>query len=289
MVQTVYGDILFFVNFCMDFQCLFLAAKLMRRPCFVKRTLIASALGAFYACAALFLQTAGVFAFLADCGVCLLMCFIAFWGAGVGVRRLSVSFLIYFGVSCAVGGVMSGMASLLTRAELPLGVGGELSAVSFFLLAVLGGALTLLWGRFCQRRAKGKRVDLTLALEGRRVAVRCMVDTANLLRDPVSGRPVALLDMRVAALLLPEALTDFFEAGDHVELTALPSELARRVRLIPTRTATGQALLPALAPDLALLDAGRGATAVELLIAPTHLAVDTDDYRALLPAELIVD
>lgn len=289
MEQTVYGDILFFVNFCMDFQCLFLTAKLLRRPFPVVRALIASALGALYACVALFLETAGIWAFLADCGVCLLMCVLSFYGGTAGVRRIMLSFLIYFATSFAVGGVMSGMASLLSRLKLPLGTGESLSSGVFFLLAVLGGVVTFLWGRFCQRRARGKRVDLVLAFEKRRLPIRCMVDTANLLRDPVGGRPVALLDSRAAKGFLPDVLLRAAAQGDYKALATLPEELMRRVRLIPAKTATGGGLLFALAPDAASIDAGHGLFEVELLIAPVELAIDHDDFSALLPAELIVE
>ena len=289
MEQTVYGDVLFFVNFCMDFQCLFLTAKLMRRPCHVWRTVLASALGALYACAALFFSVSGAVAFLADCGVCLGMCAISFLGEGGGLRRVGLSFLIYFGVSFAVGGVMSGMASLLSRAELPLGGGSGLSSVGFFLLAVLGGTVTFLWGRFCQRRAKGQRARLQLTFAGRSLAVDCLVDTGNLLRDPVSGVPVALLELRAAEGVLPLALLEVVRAGRYDGLASLERELARRVRLIPAGTATGRGMLFAVAPDRAVVDAGRGERLVELLVAPVPLAVDADDYRALLPAELIVE
>ncbi|MBR6726781.1 MAG: sigma-E processing peptidase SpoIIGA [Clostridia bacterium] len=290
MEQTVYGDILFFVNFCMDFQCLFLTAKLMRRPFGVWRSVAAAVLGALYACVALFLSTAGLWAFLADCGVCLMMCVLAFYGADAGVRRVGIAFLIYFGVSFAVGGVMSGIASLLSHIEMPVGAAGQgVSSPMFFLLALFGGGATLLWGRFCQRRAKGKRAELTLSLGEQRLTVRCMVDTANLLRDPVSGRPVVLIDSAVAASLLPEPLLTAAAKGDCSALTHLPTELVRRVRLIPAKTATGGGMLFALTPDSAMLNAGRGAAAVELLIAPVPLAVERDDYAALLPAELIVD
>ena len=60
MEQTVYVDLLFLVNFCMDFQCLFLAGKLLHRPFHVWRALIFASLGAVYAVAALFLSTSRV-------------------------------------------------------------------------------------------------------------------------------------------------------------------------------------------------------------------------------------
>lgn len=287
MEQTVYGDILFFVNFCMDFQCLFLTAKLLHRPFPLWRSLLASALGALYACVALFLSVSGVFALVADCGVCLLMCVCVFWSAHSSAFSLLLPFAVYFGTSAAVGGVMSGMAALLSHVDVPIGGGGaELSSGAFFLLALLGGAATFLWGRVCQRRAKGRRALLELTFDGEQGSFHCMVDTANLLRDPVGGRPVALIDATAAEAVLPKSLLETASGGCG-GIAALPVELARRIRLIPANTATGQGTLLAIAPDTAFLDAGQGRVPVELLVAPVSLSLEAEDCTVLLPAELI--
>ena len=289
MEQTVYGDILFFVNFCMDFQCLFLSGKLLHRPFPLLRGVLFSALGALYACAALFLQVSGVVAFLADCSVCFLMCLGVFLTREGGVRSVLAPFALYFGVSMAVGGVMSGIAALLSHIETPMGEGTEdMSSGAFFVLATLGGVATFLWGRMCQRRAKGKRAKLKLFYGGQQLSVHSMVDTANLLRDPIGGRPVILLDRRAARELLPRELLDALCHGERA-VAALPYELARRVRWIPTATATGSGLLLAIEPDRAVLDAGRGATEVEVLLTPVSLTVADREVKALLPAELIME
>lgn len=288
MEQTVYGDILFFVNFCMDFQCLFLTAKLLHRPFSVIRGAIFATLGALYACVALFLSVSGLWAFLADCGVCLLMCIGTFLQKEGKVRQVLLPFALYFGVSFAVGGVMSGIASLLSHIEAPMGdQGSQLSSGAFFLLALLGGVLTFLWGRLTQRRAKGKRAELTLCFEEKTLSVICMVDTANLLRDPVGGKPVVLLDRQAAQGLLPKEILHIAKQHDQSKLTDLSHELACRVRLIPARGATGQGLLLAVSPDRALLDMGKGAIEIDVLIAPVPLVTDGNDHKALLPAELI--
>lgn len=290
MEQTVYGDILFFVNFCMDFQCMFLTARLLHRPFPLWRGVIFSALGALYACAALFLAVPSRVAFVADCGVCLLMCVGVFYSRKGRARRVLLPFLLYFGVSMALGGVMSGMATLLSKADLPPGrEGGELSSVGFFLLAAFGGTATLLWGRLCQRRAKGKRAELTLTLAGKSRSFQCLVDTGNLLRDPVSGRPVALIDRRAAKGFLPEAVLTVAGERDAHGLTELPQELVRRTRLVPASTATGGGMLLGLLPDRAVLDTGRGGAEVALLIAPVALNASGEDCDVLLPAALITE
>ena len=289
MEQTVYGDILFFVNFCMDFQCLFLTAKLLHRPFSLLRGAIFATFGALYACIALFLSVSGLWAFLADCGVCFFMCIGTFLQKEGKLRHVFLPFALYFGVSFALGGVMSGIASLLSHIEVPMGSQGtELSSGAFFLLALLGGALTFFWGRLTQRRAKGKRVELKLSFEGKTLSFVCMVDTANLLRDPVGGKPVVLLDRKAAQGLFPKELLHIAEHHDQSKLSNLSLDLARRVRLIPASAATGNGLLLAIAPDRAVLDTGKGAFEIDVLIAPVALFTDGNDYKALLPAELII-
>ena len=287
MTKTVWGDLLFFVNFCMDFQCLFLSAKLLRRPFSVCRGALVSALGAVYAVAVLFWQTSGLSALLADLGVGLLMCMGVFLERDLKIRRILIPFGVYFVVSFAVGRAMSGMAALLSHVELPLGESSEVSSPFFFLLAAAGGVVTFLWGRFCERRTKGSRAMLRLVLEGREITLRCMVDTANLLRDPVSGKCVVIVsDTRLEALL-PQELAAVVAGGDPTTLSTLPLALARRVRLLPTAAVTGERLLMAVLPDRALVDDGSGPHPVELLVAFAPLAGNTDDCEALLPAELL--
>ena len=285
-MQTVYGDLLFFVNFCMDFQCLFLTAKLLHRPFFVWRCVLASALGALYACVALFCAASGGVALLLDLFVCAVMCALSFAVKGITLLRLLVPFGVYFGVSFAVGGVMSGMATLLSKIELPVASGqGEISSLGFFLLAAIGGLCTFLWGRFCQRRARERRGKLVLFFGQNKLRVCGLVDTANLLVDPVGGRPVVILDRRSAEKLLPKELC----TGESTVLPLLPTELARRVRMIPTKTVTGTGLLLSVLPDSATLDLGGGAVPVEVLLSVAPLEGIPSDCQALLPVSLLTE
>lgn len=285
--QTVYGDLLFFVNFCMDFQCLFLTAKLLRRPFLIGRSALFSAVGALYACVALFLPLRAGAALLLDLAVCALMCVGCFAEKKNSFLRLFTPFAVYFFVSAAVGGVMSAMASLVSRLDLP-GVrsGTSMSSFVFFLLAALGGLLTYAWGRFCSRRARGTRAMLTLTLHGKTLTVRGLFDTANLLCDPVSGRPVAVLEQRTASDWMPAAFP--VEAVSATTLlAALPEELTPCARLIPIQTVTGRGLLLALLPDKALIDTGEGPREAQLLVSAAPLSGAPSDCLALLPAALL--
>ncbi len=289
MEQTVYGDLLFFVNFCMDFQCLFLTAKLLRRRFSIPRAVLAAAFGALYACVALFLVTSGTVALLLDLLVCGLMCLLSFWEREHPLRAAFVPFALYFGVSAAVGGVMSGIATLLSRLDLPqIANGEEVSSGAFVLISAAGGALTFLFARLCQKRGNGTRATLTLELLGRRISVTGLVDTANLLIDPVCGRPVAILREETAREWVEGA---FPPRGtcDTLHMATLPPRLARRARLVPASTVMGEGLMLTFLPDHAWLDTGKGARSVELLVSAAALAAVPPDCAALLPAAVLTE
>ena len=287
MEKTVWGDLLFLVNFCMDFQCLFLTAKLLHRRFFAWRAALASALGALYAVAALFFQTAGGVAFLLDCLTCFFMCLMVFFEKRLTTVRVFLPFLVYFGVSFATGGAMSAMASLLSHVRTPLATEAEeISSGLFFLLAVAGGASTFLWARFTARRAVTERGMLRVGLLGKKITLNAMVDTGNLLTDPVGGKPVVMVRQALLLQLAP-AFRSLFEQASPVALATLPHELSRRVRLLHAQSAVGEKLLYAIVPDFAYLASGRGEEAVEVLLAPAALALGFDECEALLPAEMM--
>lgn len=287
MEKTVFGDLLFFVNFCMDFQCLFLAAKILHRPFSVWRAALSSAFGAVYAVAALFLSTSGVVAFFLDFAVCYLMCLFSFPPKRGGMGRVFCIFLVYFGVSFAVGGAMSGMASLLSHISLPISEGGDVSSGLFFLLAAVGGLSTFLWGRLSARRARETHATLRLTLDGVTADFFAMVDTGNLLVDPVSTRPVVLLTARAAKRLFSGPVLGLLTCGDPSFLASAPQETARRIRVCPTSGATGEGLLFAIAPDGATVVVGEREERVSVLVAPVSLHTGFDGAEALLPATLI--
>ena len=287
MEMTVWGDLLFLVNFCMDFQCLFLTARLLHRRFFAWRAALASAVGASYAVAALFLQTAGGVALFFDCLVCFLMCFTVFFEKRLTTVRVFLPFLVYFGVSFATGGAMSAMASLLSHVRAPLSSGvEEMSSGLFFLLAAAGGASTFLWARFTARRAVTERGTLRVGLFGKKMTLSAMVDTGNLLTDPVGGKPVVMVRQALLFEFAP-AFRAVLEQASPVALATLPHELSRRVRLLHAQSAVGEKMLYAIVPDFAYLANGHGEEAVEVLLAPAVLALGFDECEALLPAQMI--
>ena len=64
MGRVVYADLLFLVDFSMDFLCFFITARLLHRRFFFVRSILAAAIGGVYSVLALLVRFAAPLGFL---------------------------------------------------------------------------------------------------------------------------------------------------------------------------------------------------------------------------------
>lgn len=302
MPTDVYADILFLINAGMDCLCYLLTARLLRRHRHGWRLALASAAGGAYAVLALFLTLGQGAALALDIAVCLLLCRLALppppdASPGSRLGSLVTTGGVYLLVSLLMGGVMTGLYNLLNRAGCPEALTGAgedgPTAWLFALLALVGGGLSLWGGRLFRRTGSRQTALLTVWLGGRSVTLQALVDSGNLLADPLDGRPVVPVEIAaIAPLLSPELLACLREGDSAPErLCRLPE--ATRLRVIPAATATGQGLLIGLRPDrLTLRPTARGEELeVTALLAPLSLPpsgeAGSPSPQALIPSTLI--
>ncbi|MBO5270446.1 MAG: sigma-E processing peptidase SpoIIGA [Clostridia bacterium] len=291
MVRTVYADLLFLINFSMDFLCFFLVSRLFSRPIPLLRTLLASVFGGIYAVCSLFFPFRGPLLLLCDVLACALMCLVKEGRRGMSLRTWARETLLYTGVSMALGGVMTAVYSVLNDSGIADALEGESDGISgwfFFLLAAIGAGATLLGTRYFHRQKAAKYVTATVTLCGRTGIYLAMVDTGNALVDPISGRKAAALDRTAAEALLPETVTAHLDDVGEC-LSALPAEYRARARLLPVKTVTGEGILLAFRPDSCTVSSRDGkeredATPYDILIALAP--VEAEGVEMLLPATL---
>lgn len=151
-------------------------------------------------------------------------------------------------------------------------------------LALAGGRLVLDAAAAWWQLGRGTR-RLQVRLGGGQVALVGLVDTGNQLREPLSGRPVVVVEAAALGHLLPPAVAAAAAGpGDAQVLAALPPEWAARCRLVPYRAVgTDQGLLLAVWPDGLWVEGCAAPAYVALAPAPLDPG---GAYRALIPAGL---
>jgi hypothetical protein len=235
------------------------------------------------------MESGRIFSLLLDLFVCVLLCGVVFWSSARRWRGIWRVSLLYLLLSLVLGGIMTALFSLFNRLGLDEalskllstdGGGDGMEAWVFGLVALLGSGLTLWGGRFLRGGRVAAACHVTVSLDGRKTELEGLTDTGNLLRDPLSGRAVICADLRGLAAILPPDLAHYLSKGGDPSLLS-PSS-ARRVKVIPARTAAGERLLYGFLPDAVTLDKGDGAIGVEAVIAVTKLT----GIEAIVPAEL---
>lgn len=290
MGQTVYVDLFFLINFSMDFLCLFLSAKILCLRLSVARGLMGAAVGGLYAVLALFSPLGRIFSLCLDALVCFALCAIAFYRKGEG-RSLPLYALVLTAISMALGGIMTALFHLFNRSPLSEGLetveGDGLSVWVFGLLALISGWLTLMGGRFFAGRSAREKAEIELFYGGRSTRLSAMVDSGNLLREPISGRPCIVTDISALEGLLPAEILRAARKGDPSAMERISPRHVKNLRLIPTKTASGQGVLFGVRMEKITVDCGKGGRQVDALVALAELGKSAHESRALLPCELL--
>ena len=97
MTEEIYGDVLFLINFSMDFLSLFITGKIMHLKLKAWRVLVAASIGGVYGVEALFFPFDGIPLVFANIACAAVMCFIAFRSKGK-ISSVFLCCLLFYGV-----------------------------------------------------------------------------------------------------------------------------------------------------------------------------------------------
>ncbi len=206
--MVVYLDTLFFLDLVVDYLLLLSAARLVGAPLDRLRFACGALIGAAYS-ALLFLPEGEWLSHpLCKVGCAVLMVLTAFSRSG-DLLRLTV---VFFVLSCGLGGAMLAVELLLTRESLSLRDGVLYPPWNVTHVLIAAGAFWAVCSLVLRRVARhsaasGEIVPAILRREGHRVAISVLLDTGNTLTDPVTGKPVLVADWRVLCPLLPKGVS----------------------------------------------------------------------------------
>ncbi len=282
----VYVDILFLINFSMDYLCLYISAKILRRAVSAKRMILASLLGAIYSVVSVFLTAQPWLALLIDLLVCLSMCAVAFHTKGQFKKTL-LSSLLYFLVSMTVGGIMTALFNLVNKLDLPFDMadGDGLSVWGFALLAIIAGIFAIFGGNFIFKKKEIRDCQLKISFDGKEKIFNGMSDSGNLVRDPISGKPVIIIDRSLADGFVDTKILEDFISG-----VPSKSKAYSGMRIAPINTVSGKSVIVLLCADKISLIYNRGSKQESIqpdaMFALGDIGKSANGYDAIIPYSL---
>lgn len=234
--MVLYVDILFTVNWVIDFLLLHATARLLRLPHRRRRTVIGAAVGALTCLVVMLPPLSAWLAVAYKAATTLLVVWVAFGRQSLW-KRCGVMFLL----SDATAGAAVAVWWLFAPAGLAVVNGVVYMDVSPLLLIGCTATAYLLlcvYDRVVSRRdANGHTYQLRIAHADKAITLSAMYDSGNALREPFSGAAVAVVPYRALCEMLPPDWNPAFAAPP------------RGARLIPYTAVSGRGVLPAFCPQ----------------------------------------
>lgn len=291
----VYGDIFLAVNLLADGAILYAAGRLAGVRAQAWRLFLGALAGAVYAFGYLFPELSPFYAPAAKLTMSLVILAIAY--APQPPRAMLRLAAWLYACSALAAGAALGLASLGADTLLAPGAGGA-GSIPWWALAVLFLAFGLAVWQAAERvrgwlPSQPWYVPVEVVMDRKRLRCVGLVDTGHHLHDPLSGRPVLVVEFDAVAPLLPPELRGLFAGGDPERAAALLSACGagwtRRIRVLPFATLGGKSgLLFGFRPDLVAVggEGERQVTAGVTVAVVVERLAEGGEYQALVPPAL---
>lgn len=299
---VVYLDVVLVINWLLDYLLLWSTARFAQLNTNPRRLSLSSTCGALYALAPLLCGQSIAFSVGSRIAFSLLMVWLAY--SDLTVQTFVQAVIYFYLVAFVMAGAVLGAAYLfhasLDAYDLLSGLLAFLDHLPYgWLLAAAAAAVLLArWGAPALRKSFLNtffRVPVVIRFGEKNLAVYALVDTGNQLRDPLTQRPVIIVEYEVLQPLLPAAVRQSLRSGEEPDLRRLTEDLrgtpwAARFHLVPfTSIGRTRGMLLCFRPDeVVVVTRDRMVKVKDILVGIYHRRLSPQgNYRALLHPDVL--
>lgn len=294
MKPVVYVDVLFLLNFVINFLLLLTTKKVCKSAAKTWRLSLGALAGSIYAVLMFFPSLAIYYTLLAKLVFSAALIAISFpikrW------REFGRIILVFYAVNFSFAGAAFGLFYLTDFGST---IGAVMSNGIFYFDLPLGmllitslGAYLLIWvvqRIYAYKMSKaGTYYDIVIHYHGKQTLIHALLDTGNSLTDPLTGKPVIVAELNSLKVLFDDTVNDIFLKFQSDDMKLIPFMMEHmqahdNFRLIPfSSLGKENGLLLAFVPDaVELVTEGKNITDVLIGVYTKNLS-KTQDYKALL-------
>lgn len=246
MYTDVYVDVLFLINLSMDAISLYLTARLCSARFTIKRIVISSLVGALYSVLSVFCRFLPLIEIFLIIVVSFLMIVLAFDFSSFqeGVKYT----VVFYIASSVIGGIISSLYTLMMQVfdTKTLEAQNNVSLSMLAVVALLSIPLSMILTRLHGSGNMPKTTDLTIRVLGKSIKRIGMIDSGNLLVEPLSNKSVIVIGATEMKGILSDRFIDMALRGDISVSSLLPHRERTVFRIIPASSICGEGYLCAV-------------------------------------------
>lgn len=235
--MTIYVDVVLLENLCMNYIILFGTAYIIKIRIKQIRIILASLLGAVYAV----LAYAEIFPMYANLitKIILSICMIYIAFNPKKIKGLIKELIVFYLVSFALGGCAFALLYLVRPQDIFMKDGVYIGTYPLK-IALLGGIvgfiITYIAFKVVKTRITKNEIiyKAVVNIRGKQLEINVLLDTGNMLKDPISGDSVIMIEKNKLNSIFPEKILNNIDkilGGDLESTESL--EYRKRLRFIP--------------------------------------------------------
>ena len=207
--MTIYIDIIFLENIIMNFIILLSTGLVLREKISYIKIFIASTLGSIYVVVTYITNMKLLLGIFMKILLSIAMTYIAF--NSKKVKRHIKEILTFYLVSFVFGGAAIATIYFIKPQNILIKNGvyiGRYSTITILIGAILGFILVNIVFKIIKKKITKSELNCTMKIkfEGKEQIIKAMLDTGNMLKDPITRKPVAIIDSEIAEKILPKEL-----------------------------------------------------------------------------------
>ena len=272
---------MFLINFAIDYIILYSTAKTLFLKRNIFKILSGALIGGIY----------GIFAFEKSFVFnALTYIFVTFFILYVTFSKLNFKIVsTFYIISFLFGGISGYLNNLYGVIKMSNGffyIENNLLAV--LLGVVLSSFIVVISLKLIKRNTIKLRQIKTVDIfcDGKSVTVSGMLDTGNLLLDPITKYPVILVNFSDIKQIINEDLEKFLEENDNLCVN-INRRIINKIRLIPYKNSSSNDILKGFKPDYIVIKEEKERKITDVIIAVTYNKLsENNEFNAILNPQI---
>lgn len=238
--MTIYIDIIIVENLIMNYIILYATGLISKSKISHLRIFFASAIGAIYAIMGYISKLSIYSNMLVKIILSIVIVFIAFYPQNV--KKLCKQLVLFYLTTFTFGGVATYLIYVLKPQNIVIKNGmyvGTYVLKVIFIGAIVGTIILIMAFKFAKNKITKKDMicKVKIQLNGKEIVLDTMVDTGNMLKEPLTGNPVVVVEKTSLYDLMPKEIlnnTESILGGDFEKIPEdIKNEYISRLKIIP--------------------------------------------------------
>ncbi|MBO4293609.1 MAG: sigma-E processing peptidase SpoIIGA [Clostridia bacterium] len=238
--MTIYIDVVLIENLIMNYIILLATGIVLKNRLKHFRLILASLIGAIYTILTYVITIKFYSNFILKFLLSIMIIYVAY--NPPNIKKMWKYLLIFYLTSFVFGGAAFAIIYVIKPQDILMKNGlflGTYPLKSVVLAGIIGFVLIITTFKIIKSKITKKDIykNLKIEIDGKQIKIKAMLDTGNMLKDPITGSPVIVVEKSILYEILPRELLDNIERileGNFEKISEdIKEKFIKRLKFIP--------------------------------------------------------